>query len=163
MDPIRITTDSFRDLHDGLTLSGPSILVDLPVVPRLFYRHGWQSWSLAAWIDPSLPTVPISSPLLSTKDEDPVYGLSPLHTSAWVGAVELADGSIILLGALDLGGRVELEGTSLRGFYETGSGEWLVVQGSEEQVFTAYSAQLETRFCASNPYSPCTTGETDNA
>ncbi len=154
MDPIKITADSFRNLQDGLKLSGPGILVELPVVPSLFYRHGWQSWSLAAWMDPLLPTVPISSPLMSAKDEDPVYGHSPLRTSAWIGAVELADGSIILLGALDLGGRVELEGTSLRGFYEDGSGDWFIVQGSQEQVFAAYSAQLETRFCSSNPYPP---------
>jgi alpha-galactosidase len=157
MDTKKITTDSFRNMQDGLILSGPRVSVELPVVPRLFYRHGWQSWSLAAWIDPSLPTVPISFPLLSAKDEDPVYGHSPLHTSAWVGAVELADGSIILLGALDLGGRVELEGTSLRGFYEIGSGEWFIVQGSEEQAFAAYSAKLETRFFASNPYPPYNT------
>jgi alpha-galactosidase len=152
MDANMIRADSFRDLQNGVTLSGPDVIIELPAVPRLFYRHGWHSWSLAAWIDPTLPNVPISSTLLSAKDEDPVYAHSPLHTGAWVGAVELPDGSIILLGALDLGGRVQPEGASLRGFYETGSGEWFMVQGSEEQVFAAYSAQLEKHFCKAYPY-----------
>ena len=79
-----------------------------------------------------------------------MYALSPHLTSAWVGAVELADGSIILLGALDLGGRVELDEASLRGFYESGSGEWFITQGTEEQVFASYAALLEERFCRSN-------------
>ena len=163
MDSIKIGTDSFRNFQDGIILSGPRVSVELPAVPKLFYRHGWQSWSLAAWMDPSLPTVPISSTLLGAKDEDPFYGLSPYRTSAWIGAVELADGSIILLGALDLGGRVELEGTSLQGFYETGSGDWLIVQGSEEQVFAAYSVQLEKRFCTSNPFPPYSIADADVA
>jgi alpha-galactosidase len=151
MNANRISTDSFRDLQNGVTLSDPNVIIELPTVPKLFYRHGWHSWSLAAWIDPTLPTVPIGSTLLSAKDEDPLYEHSSLHTSAWVGAVELPDGSIILLGALDLGGRVQPEGASMRGFYETGSGEWFMVQGSEEQVFAAYATQLEDRFCTSQP------------
>ena len=138
----KITADSIQPTNGGLLLSGPRVTLDLPAPPRLFYRHGWQSWSLAAWIDPSMPSVPISSPELSAKDEDPMYALCPRHTSAWVAAVELEEGSIILLGALDLGGRVELEGATLRGFYESGIGEWFVAQGSEEQVFASYAARL---------------------
>ncbi|MGA2489675.1 MAG: hypothetical protein ABSF99_05745, partial [Anaerolineales bacterium] len=129
-----ITADSIEKVKGGFLLSGPRVTLDLPATLRCFYRHGWQSWSLAAWIDPSRPAVPISSPELSTKDEDPLYALSPHHTSAWVAAVELADGLIILIGALNLGGRVKLEGTCLRGFYESGSGEWFIAEGSEEQV-----------------------------
>jgi alpha-galactosidase len=151
MDQIKIIADSFQQLQDGLLISGARVSVELPAVPRLFYRHGWQSWSLADWIDPSQPPVPISSPELSSKDEDPVYALSPRHTSAWVAAAEQADGSIILLGALGLGGRVDLDKTCLRGFYETGSGEWFITQGSEEQVFAAYATLLEKHFCVSKP------------
>jgi alpha-galactosidase len=149
MDQAKITAASIQKTKDGLLLSGPSVTVELPAPPRRFYRHGWQSWSLAAWIDPSTPPVPISSPELSAKDEDPVYTLSPRHTSAWVGAVELSDGSIILLGALDLGGRVELDEACLRGFYESGSGEWLMVKGIEKQVFASYAVLLEERLCTS--------------
>ena len=149
IDLSKISADSVQKTKDGLLLSGARLSVELTAPPRLFYRHGWQSWSLAAWIDPSLPPVPISSPELSAKDEDPVYALSARHTSAWIGAVELPDGSIILLGALDLGGRVELAGASLKGFYESGNGEWFIAQGSEEQVFASYAALLGKRFCRS--------------
>ena len=149
LEQYKITADSITETKDGIFLSGPHVIVELPEAPRRFYRHGWQSWSLAAWIDPSLPSVPISSPTLSAKDEDPIYALSPRHTSAWVAALELADGSIILLGGLDLGARIELEGASLRGFFESGSGKWLVIHGTEEQVFASYAAMLEKHFCKS--------------
>ncbi len=146
----KITADSIQNTKGGLLLSGPRVTLALPAKPRLFYRHGWQSWSLAAWIDPSMPSVPISSPELGAKDEDPMYALSPRHTSAWVAAVELEEGSVILVGALDLGGRVELEEATLRGFYESGIGEWFVALGSEEQVFDSYAARLNERFCRIN-------------
>lgn len=146
-EELNITSGSIKRTERGLMLSGAHVTVDLSVAPRLFYRHGWQSWSLAAWIDPSTPPVSISSPELRAKDEDPKYACSGCHTSAWVGAVELMDGSIILLGALDLGGRVKLENTLLSGFYETGSGEWILVHGTEEQVFTVYTDILMKRFC----------------
>jgi alpha-galactosidase len=149
LDQVKISADSNQKVQDGLLLSGPRVTVDLLTTPRLFYRHGWQSWSLAAWIDPSSPPVPISSPILSGKDEDPLYANSLHHTSAWVGAVQQIDGSIILLGALDLGGRVELDGACLRGFYESGEGKWFIAQGTEQQVFASYASRLEERFCRS--------------
>ncbi len=74
---------------------------------------------------------------------------SDRHTSAWVGAAELMDGSILLLGALDLGGRVELEDAFLNAFYETGGGDWILIHGNEDQVFQAYAALLKERFCKS--------------
>lgn len=145
----KIIADSIKRIDGGLLLSGTRVTVELSATPRLFYRHGWQSWSLAAWIDPSTPPVSISSPELRAKDEDPVYACSSCHTSAWVGAAELTDGSIILLGALDLGGRVEVVNALLRGFYETGSGEWILIHGTEQNVFSAYADILMKRFCKS--------------
>ena len=146
MNSLVITADTVNKTNAGQLLTGSHVTVGLPTAPGRFYRHGWQSWSLAAWIDPAAPHAPISAPELREKDEDPVYALSEHPTSAWVGAAELADGSILLLGALGLGGRVELDGACLRGFYETGSGEWFLVHGTEEQVFAAYAAQLSERF-----------------
>jgi alpha-galactosidase len=146
LDQAKIAADSVQKTKDGLLSSGPRVTLELSAAPKRFYRHGWQSWSLAAWIDPSLPPVLISSPELSIKDEDPVYALSPRYTSAWIGAVELADGSFILLGALNLGGRVELDKGCLRGFYESGTGEWFMAKGLEEQVFASYAALLDERF-----------------
>jgi alpha-galactosidase len=149
INSILISADSIQMENDFLLLSGTSVTLELPAPPRHFYRHGWQSWSLAAWIDPSLPARPISSVVLGGKDEDPLYANSPRLLSAWVGAAELADGSILLLGALDLGGRVQLEQASLRGFYESGHGDWFVAHGPEEQVFSDYAARLKERLVPS--------------
>jgi alpha-galactosidase len=32
----------------GYTIEGANVRVELPETPRCYYRHGWQSWSLAA-------------------------------------------------------------------------------------------------------------------
>ena len=119
--------------------------IRLPLRPARFYRHGWQSWSLAAWMDPSTPPLPISVPGLRNKDEDPLYALADHHVNAWVAAVELPDGQVILVGALGLAGRIELDGDRLHGFYETGSGDWFLGAGSESQVFTRYTELLGER------------------
>ena len=97
--------------------------LSLPQPPKRFFRHGWQSWTLTTWLDPSERPLPIRSPQFRAKDEDPLHAFDKNHVSAWVGAVELGDDDILLLGALGLGGRVELDGTSLIGSYEFGEGE----------------------------------------
>jgi alpha-galactosidase len=88
------------------------------------------------------------------KDEDPGHTLQKNHISAWVGAVELGEDDILLLGALDLGGRVELDGTTLKGFYESVGpdarkvppGEWFIARGKEDEVFSKYIERLEKKF-----------------
>ena len=120
--------------------------LSLPRPPKRFFRHGWQSWTLTAWIDPSDLPLPVYSPQFRAKDEDPLYAFGKNHVSAWVGAVELGDDDILLLGALDLGGRVELDGLSLKGSYESGDGEWLITRGSEVDVFQRYASLLSEKF-----------------
>jgi len=119
--------------------------LDLPQPPNRFFRHGWQSWTLTTWLDPSEPPLPIRSPQFRAKDEDPVYAFAKNHISAWVGAVELDGNQILLLGALGLGGRVELDGSSLKGFYEFGEGDWLIARGPEDEVFQRYANLLGER------------------
>jgi alpha-galactosidase len=81
------------------------------------------------------------------KDEDPGYALHANHISCWVGAVELGENDILLMGALNLSGRVELDGATLHGFLEDKSdGQWLVTRGTEDDVFARYTAQLEKVF-----------------
>lgn len=118
----------------------------LPQSPKRFFRHGWQSWTLTTWIDPSDPPLPVRAPQFRAKDEDPLYAFGKNHVSAWVGAVELSDDDILLVGALDLGGRVELDGLSLRGSYESGEGGWLITRGTEIEVFQKYSNLLSEKF-----------------
>ena len=74
--------------------------------------------------------------------------------------MELGEDDIVLLGALNLGGRVELDGTTLKGFYETvgrtlapnrrfgddiPTYEWFMARGKEETCFSKYTDLLQTR------------------
>ena len=146
-------TASLPNVRDSRVLSASSLHLDLPQPPRMFYRQGWQSWTLTTWLDPKEPPLPVRAAEFRAKDEDPAYALHAKHISAWVGAVELGPNDILLLGALDLGGRVELNGTRLRGFYECGwqgardnlACSWFLARGREDDVFSKYAGLLKTR------------------
>ena len=49
--------------------------LSLPQPPKRLFRHGWQSWTLTSWLDPSTPPLPIRAPEFRAKDEDPAYAL----------------------------------------------------------------------------------------
>ncbi len=147
MPTLHLKLDSFPEGSDSQTLSASSLSLSLPQPPKRFYRHGWQSWTLTTWLDPSDPPLPVRSPEFRARDEDPAYAFAKNHVSAWVGAVELGEDDILFIGALDLSGRVEVDGTSLKGFYEDGhEGNWLIARGSEEEVFSKYIDLLEKKF-----------------
>lgn len=110
--------------------------------PKKIFRHGWHSWTLTSWLDPSVPPLTSRSSEFRLRDEDPSYAQSNKHTSAWVGAVELASDHILLIGALDLGGRLVYEFSSVTAFFESGDGEWLISLGSEDEVFSSYARSL---------------------
>jgi len=142
--------DSLPPTPDSQIISASSLNLSLPQPPRKFFRHGWQSWTLTTWLDPSEPPLPIRSPQFRAKDEDPAYAFHRSHISAWVGAVELGDDDILLLGALDLSGRVEVDSSALKGFYESETGNssqaWLIARGKEDDVFSKYVELLEKKF-----------------
>ena len=141
------TLDSLPQPEQLNVISAASLRLDLPQLPRKFYRHGWQSWTFTSWLDPSDPPIPVRAAEFRAKDEDPGYALHKKHISCWVGAVELDQDDILLLGALGLGGRVELDGTSLHGFYEDHqAAEWFLLRGHEEWVFSHYAQALEEKF-----------------
>jgi alpha-galactosidase len=130
------------------------IQIELPSVPVNYYRHGWQSWTLSTWMNPNEPMSPISAHQTRAKDEDIPYAFSDHPVSAWVGAAEMEDKKIILIGALDLSGRVEIIKDKMRGFYEDGhEGKWLVAIGDENEVFKNYTNELGKIFglAKSNP------------
>jgi alpha-galactosidase len=121
--------------------------LNLPRPPKRFFRHGWQSWTLTTWLDPSDRPLPIRAPEFRAKDEDPAYAFHKNHVSAWVGAVELGEDDILLVGALDLSSRVEMTGYTLKGFYEDDrKGDWLIARGTEDEVFAKYTSLLEPKF-----------------
>ena len=87
-----------------------------------FFRHGWQSWSLASWTDIATP-LPVQKPrLLHAMQLNPNYAFHPYPHGSWVGAVEMEKENILLLGSLGLDAHVELNNNQLRGWYESGSG-----------------------------------------
>ncbi|PIV26881.1 MAG: alpha-galactosidase [Anaerolineae bacterium CG03_land_8_20_14_0_80_58_20] len=125
--------------------SASSLTLGLPRPPRAFYRHGWQSWSLAAWTD--LTPLPVQRPTsLHPMQTDPVYVNESLPNGSWLGAVEFENGEILLLGALGMDSHVQLDGRQFKGWYESSEGEWFVARGGEAAAFAKYSEELGKRF-----------------
>jgi alpha-galactosidase len=144
MPASHLTLNSLPDRGISQIVSAASLSINLPCSPKAFYRHGWQSWSLTTWLDPAAPPLPVRAAEFRTKDEDPGYALHRNPVSAWVGAVELVENDILLLGALELSGRVELDRVSVHGFFEDEhAGKWLLIRGTEDDVFQAYARALE--------------------
>jgi alpha-galactosidase len=144
---VELHLDSLQQAPSPQIVSASQLHLNLSQPPRRFFRHGWQSWTLTTWLDPSDPPFPRRSPQFRAKDEDPRYAFAENHVSAWVAAVELADDDILLVGALDLSGRVELDGSTLKGFYEDGQeSQWLIKRGREDEVFAEYVSLLEKKF-----------------
>jgi len=126
-------------------VSSKSIQIDLPITPKKFFQHGWQSWSLSTWITPT--PLPVQKPdIFHPLQSDIEHLYKPTPHSSWVGAVELDDGGIILLGALGLNTHVHLGNNQLSGNSEADEVEWLAVYGNENQVFELYASELGKRF-----------------
>jgi alpha-galactosidase len=69
---------------------------------------------------------------------------------SWIGAVEIDPGKIVLAGSLDLDAHVFLNGDRLTCINEHGEGDWLIVLGTEDQVFRSYAEHLERQFVATS-------------
>jgi alpha-galactosidase len=119
--------------------------IELPSQPVKYYRHGWQSWSLAAWTD--LSPLPVQKPaIFHPLQVDAEHVHDPNPNGAWLGAAELADGSIILLGALGLDSHVSLGQNQLSGSCDAEAVEWFVAHGQEGVLFGKYVCELGIRF-----------------
>ncbi|MFT3894137.1 MAG: alpha-galactosidase [Anaerolineales bacterium] len=144
MPTLHLNPDSLPQTGDSQIVSASSLRLSLPQPPKKFYRHGWQSWSLAAWTD--LTPLLIQQPtILHPLQIDPVYAHELAPHSSWVAAVEFADDDILLLGALGLDAHVTLRDNVLEGIYEAGEGDWLITRGNESTVFARYAEELGKR------------------
>jgi alpha-galactosidase len=121
------------------------IILPFPSPAKRYYRHGWQSWSLAAWQDIDEKIAIPKPALLRPMQYDSVYIHEQRPHGSSVGAVEIKNGKIILLGALDLDAHVFLDGNKLIGRYESEGGGWFTAEGSEEDVFAQYATALGER------------------
>lgn len=143
--PIQIQADTIQTHPDSALLTASSLTLGLPRPPTRFYRHGWQSWSLAAWTEPT--PLPIQQPVrLHPMQTDPCYARETRPHGSWVGAVEFADGQILLLGALGLESHIQLNGSRLEAWSEAGPITWWLSVGDEAAVFSEYAARLANVF-----------------
>ena len=137
-----MTKLSFPDVQESSkVVKAKEIQVKLPSQPVRYYRHGWQSWSLAAWTDPS--PIPVQKPAIFYPlqvDAEQVHK-KYLHGS-WLGAVEFPDGNILLMGALATDANVSLVQNQLSGQSDVDEIEWFVAFGQENVIFAEYAEQL---------------------
>lgn len=125
-------------------IKAKEIQIELPSAPIKYFRHGWQSWSLAAWTDPS--PLPVQKPaIFHPLQADSEYVNDPSPHGSWLGAVELEEGNILLLGALATDAHVRLVEDQLSGRFDTDVGDWLIAIGQENVVFAEYAEQLGNR------------------
>ena len=109
-----------------------------------YYRHGWQSWSLASWTD--LGFIPVQKPaIFHPLQVNAEYVNDQNPNGSWLGAVEFEDGNILLLGALSTDAHVHLVENQLSGRFDADDGEWFTAFGQEDVVFAEYAEQLGIR------------------
>ncbi len=110
-----------------------------------FYRHGWHSWSPTGWVDPAAPVRPIPNEGRRLGHDDPNHAFDRRVGGSCVGVARCDDGQYTLLGALTPGARVAPDGEMLRGVSEAGPINWLVAEGTMNEVFDAYVGELTNR------------------
>ena len=115
-----------------------------------FYQHGWQSWNVAAWRPTDAPLRYPVVPAHRLQSTDPCHLDDPHPGGASVGALELGNGQIELLGALSLDAWVT---NVAGGMVASDGGQWFRHTGQEQQTFKAYADQLKREFGArKGPY-----------
>ncbi|HCR71943.1 MAG TPA: hypothetical protein DIW23_10905 [Anaerolineae bacterium] len=133
------------EINKSQIIKAKNIQIELPAQPVKYYRHGWQSWSMAAWTD--VKSLPIQKPaIFHPLQIDVEYAYESNPHGSWLGAVEFADGKILLLGALSTDTHVFQIQNQLEGKSEADEAEWFIMSGDENQVFDEYIKQLKIRF-----------------
>ncbi len=127
-------------------VNAKEVQIELPAAPIRYYRHGWQSWTLAAWTDPARELPMMKPEIIHVRQTDPVYAKHPHPNGSWLGAVEFEDGRIVFLGAIGLGAHVSIRQNQLQGWYESGVGDWFIASGEESEIFAQYADLLGDRF-----------------
>lgn len=142
-----IVSKELQPIKGGFLVVGRDVSVTPAFSGVRYYCHGWQSWSLTAWVN-TTRRLPVQKPsLLHPMQTDPLHARQQTLGGSWVGALESPDGRILLLGALNLDARVALKDNALKGAYESRyNDEWFVAFGSEQQVFESYAELLGERF-----------------
>ncbi len=136
-----IQAKSLEETLGGYLLSGQSVQVNHPFGRSFYFKHGWQSWSEAAWVSLKESPKPILPPERRPQCDDPAYALAPVHGGSGLGGLEGYDGRMLFLGALRPGARVEADRHSLRGSspHEV---TWFLAYGPPQAVLGRYAELL---------------------
>lgn len=113
--------------------------VPIPESAGRFYRHGWHSWSPAAWVGLSGRPRSLTVPSYRLTADDPEHLDDPSWGGSWVGAVDGHDDGIRLLGTAAPDSRVTVSPDGLVG---QGAGPWFEESGPELDVFAGYARHL---------------------
>lgn len=135
--------EGVEEVPGGFRLWGKEVQIYLPTPAQAFYRHGWQSWSLASWVDLAEPPKPLLPLQRRPQADDPWLLSQKAHWGSGLGVLRVGEG-VLLLGALGPGARVLGTEDLLLGRSEGQKG-WFVAFGGEEEVFAAYSMHLPRR------------------
>jgi alpha-galactosidase len=140
-----MTLIQFNEIQNGSKIiKEKELQIKLPLPPVKYYRHGWQSWSLAAWTD--LNPLPVQKPaIFHPLQVNAEYVNDQNPNGSWLGAAEFEDGNILLLGALATDAHVHLVENQLSGRFDADAGEWFAAFGQEDAVFAEYADQLGNR------------------
>jgi alpha-galactosidase len=140
-----VTNLQFSDVQGkSQIVKAKEVQIKLPLPSVRYYRHGWQSWSLAAWTDPT--PLPIPRPaIFHPLQVDAEHVHKKYLNGSWLGAVEFADGNILLIGALATDAHVSLIHDQLSGQSDADEIEWFIAFGQENIVFEGYADQLGNR------------------
>ncbi|WP_114312710.1 glycoside hydrolase family 36 protein [Thermus caldifontis] len=152
---VGVVAASSEPVSGGYLLRGREVRAFAPYRGAQFFRHGWQSWSLAAWVDLGEAPKPLLPKERRPQADDPFLLEVAEWGRAWwgsgLGALRLPGGQVLLLGALDLGGRVLGRQEVLLGRYALGEGRWFLAFGPEEEAFAAYARYLPRRLSGKPP------------
>ena len=126
-------------------IKAKEIHIELPSQPVKYYRHGWQSWSLAAWTD--LSPLPVQKPAIYHPlqvDAEHVlrlriqtahglarWNLKTAASSCWARSAQMRT--------------CPSDRINCRGGCEADAVEWFIAFGQENVVFEEYAEQLGNR------------------
>jgi alpha-galactosidase len=150
--------DRIQPIQGGYLLYGLNVALLHSFGYTQYYRHGYHSWSLAAWLPLDRPLPKPTLEHLWPHCDDPDLMLDYPFSGSAVGALQAPEGNILLLGALHLGARVRADVQVLRGDYDlqeippTGDperdsqeAEWFLTYDAEQQAFDRYAELLKQR------------------
>ncbi len=141
---IPLKAEGLEPVPGGYLLRGLEVLAFAPFEETQFFRHGWQSWSLAAWVDPKTPPKPLLPEARRPQADDPFLLEYPGWAGSGLGALKGEGEEVLLLGSLAPGARVFYGEGLLRG-QALGEGQWFLGYGPEEEVFRSYARLLPRR------------------